>query len=119
MQPSCANAGSSTSAIWATVGIGMRAISPGAQPALARATNRPSPSSSASRTFSKPSASLMPSQTADSVSSADARPLSWADTRRRCSTPALWRALSACAWALSTATAMWAAIALSTSRSSS
>ena len=31
-------------------------------------------------TFSKPSASLMPSHTAESVSSADERPLSWAET---------------------------------------
>ena len=50
-------------------------------------------------TFWKPSASRMPSQTASSISSAELRPVSWEDTRRRCSTAARWRRPSAVLWA--------------------
>ena len=68
-------------------------------------------------TFWKPSASRMPSQTASSMSSAELRPVSWEDTRRRCSTAARWRRPSAVLWASSTAIATCAATALSSSSS--
>ena len=68
-------------------------------------------------TFWKPSASRMPSQTASSMSSAELRPVSWEDTRRRCSTAARWRRPSAVLWASSSAIATCAATALSSSSS--
>ena len=73
------------------------------------------PSVSETMTRWKPSASRMPPQTANSISSTERRPVSRAETRSRCWTAARWRSAPAVAWACSTASAAWPQTALRTS----
>ena len=76
------------------------------QPMLDRVTRRWSgPSVSATITRWNPSASRIPPQTANSISSTVRRPVRRAETRSRCWTAARSRSASSVAWACSTASA--------------
>ena len=90
---------------------------PGRRPRPGRAAS--SPESMKTQTFSKPSASWTPTQTASSISSTVPRSLRWVETRSRCSTAARWRVAAAACWASSSASAACEAAAPSWSSCSS